>query len=206
MVGLKELVTGLLTSRPKWDPKSLCIYDLSFSGVFYFGIIVNMGKRNYLVEGVSGTGKSSVCDELQKRGYQAINGDKELAYQGNPSTGQSTYGFTHEHHIWDINKLKSIAEDDSHEATFFCGGSRNFNKFIDLFDKVFVLEVDVNTLNDRLDSRPDNAWGRNPDQRELILKLHASKEDIPAGGVVIDATVPLEQVVDEIINQTQLEQ
>jgi broad-specificity NMP kinase len=40
-----------------------------------------MAKKNYLVEGVSGTGKSSVCDELQRRGYKAINGDKELAYR-----------------------------------------------------------------------------------------------------------------------------
>jgi hypothetical protein len=43
-----------------------------------------MGIRNYLIEGVSGTGKTSVCDELQRRGYHAIHGDRELAYQGDP--------------------------------------------------------------------------------------------------------------------------
>jgi broad-specificity NMP kinase len=31
-----------------------------------------MGIRNYLIEGVSGTGKTSVCNELQRRGYYAI--------------------------------------------------------------------------------------------------------------------------------------
>jgi predicted ATPase len=31
-----------------------------------------MAKRNYLVEGVSGTGKSSVCDELRRRGYKLL--------------------------------------------------------------------------------------------------------------------------------------
>jgi predicted ATPase len=30
-----------------------------------------MGMRNYLIEGVSGTGKTSVCKELQRRGYFA---------------------------------------------------------------------------------------------------------------------------------------
>jgi len=30
-----------------------------------------MGKRNYLIEGVSGAGKTAVCTELQRRGYQA---------------------------------------------------------------------------------------------------------------------------------------
>jgi len=41
-----------------------------------------MAKRNYLIEGSSGTGKSAVWEELQKRGYKAINGDMELAYRG----------------------------------------------------------------------------------------------------------------------------
>jgi hypothetical protein len=49
-----------------------------------------MGKRNYLIEGVSGTGKTSVCQELRRRGYLAINGDRELAYQGDPTTGEKT--------------------------------------------------------------------------------------------------------------------
>jgi broad-specificity NMP kinase len=59
-----------------------------------------MGIRNYLIEGVSGTGKTSVCKELQRRGYHAINGDNELAYQGDPETGKPKDGGGHENHIW----------------------------------------------------------------------------------------------------------
>jgi broad-specificity NMP kinase len=40
-----------------------------------------MGIRSYLIEGVSGTGKTSVCKKLQRRGSHAINGDTELAKQ-----------------------------------------------------------------------------------------------------------------------------
>ncbi|MCB0912089.1 MAG: hypothetical protein KDB60_10795 [Propionibacteriaceae bacterium] len=40
-----------------------------------------MGVRNYLVEGVSGSGKTTVCRELQRRGHHAVNGDTELAYR-----------------------------------------------------------------------------------------------------------------------------
>jgi hypothetical protein len=65
-----------------------------------------MGKRNYLIEGVSGTGKSSVFKELRVRGYSAIDGDNEFAYQGDPRTGKRTEGFFHENHIWDIDKVK----------------------------------------------------------------------------------------------------
>ena len=67
-----------------------------------------MGIRNYLIEGVSGTGKTSVCDELQRRGYYAIHGDRALAYQGDPSTGAPLDGRAHEHHIWDIDRVKAL--------------------------------------------------------------------------------------------------
>jgi broad-specificity NMP kinase len=43
-----------------------------------------MARSNFLIDGVSGTGKTSVCKELERRGYQAIHGDRELAYQGAP--------------------------------------------------------------------------------------------------------------------------
>jgi hypothetical protein len=119
-----------------------------------------MGKRNYLIEGVSGTGKSSVRQELRRRGYVAIDGDRELAYQGDPTTGEKTEGFGHEQHIWDGEKGRRLAANQDDEATFFCGGSRNFKQFIDLFDEIFILDVDAETLNERLDSRPDDDWGK----------------------------------------------
>jgi broad-specificity NMP kinase len=64
-----------------------------------------MAKNNYLVEGVSGTGKSSVCAELRNRGYRAIDGDKELAYRGNPETGERLNKLGHDTHIWDVEKV-----------------------------------------------------------------------------------------------------
>ena len=162
-----------------------------------------MGKRNYLIEGVSGTGKSSVWQELRRRGYAAINGDRELAYQGDPTTGEKTEGFSHEHHIWDVEKVRRLAANQDDEVTFFCGGSRNFNQFIDLFDEIFILDVDAETLNERLDNRTDNDTGKSKSERELILRLHATKEDLPSIGIVIDATQPLVSVVDEILRHVR---
>ncbi|MCM2998607.1 AAA family ATPase [Paenibacillus cellulositrophicus] len=160
-----------------------------------------MGIRNYLIEGVSGTGKTSVCKELQRRGYHAIHGDRELAYQGDPETGIRTDGITHEHHIWHVDKVKALVANQDEAVTFFCGGSRNFSKFIDLFDGVFVLDVDLDTLNRRHDERPEDEWGGKPSERKLIARLHQTKEDIPKNGMIIDATTPIEHVVDEIIRQ-----
>ena len=173
-----------------------------------------MGMRNYLIEGVSGAGKTAVCTELQRRGYQAIHGDRELAYQGDPETGQPTDTNTHEHpeiftsdhHIWDVEKVKALVANKDEAVTFFCGGSRNFAKFIELFDGVFVLEVDLDTMNRRIDERvalDPTDFGGKPAERELAVRLHQTKEDIPKNGIIIDATPPLARVVDEILRQCE---
>lgn len=162
-----------------------------------------MGRRNYLIEGVSGTGKTSVCDELLRRGYPAIHGDRELAYQGDPATGIAVTGSVHAHHLWRVDAVKALADNKNQTVTFFCGGSRNHQDFIDLFDDVFVLEVDLATLRRRLADRPDDEFGGMPAERELIERLHRSKDSTP-DGIAIDAAGPLVAVVDRILQLTAL--
>lgn len=161
-----------------------------------------MGRRNVLVEGVSGTGKTAVCHELGRRGFHAVNGDRELAYQGDPATGEPTDTASHEHHLWDVARVRALVADDREPVTFFCGGSRNFAQFIDLFDDVVVLDVDRETLARRLDRRGPDEWGSNPSERALVLRLHETGEDVPRNGTVVDATRPLSDVVDEILALT----
>lgn len=166
-----------------------------------------MGTRNYLVDGVSGSGKTSVCQELMRRGFAAINGDRQLAYQGDPETGHRVFGTTglevHHHHLWDAQKVRAIAMDESDPVTFFCGGSRNTKSFLDVFDGVFILTVDVDTLEARLDARGSDEWagaGR-LDERALIRQLHAAGTDTP-DGVPLDANMPLGAVVDELLRRS----
>ena len=86
-----------------------------------------MGRRNYLIEGLSGTGKTSVCDELQRRGYHAIHGDRELAYQGDPETGEPRDGSAHEHHIWNVDEVRALVADGSKPVTFLLWVAREVN-------------------------------------------------------------------------------
>tara|TARA_R100000365_G_C2719408_1_gene52376 strand:+ start:65 stop:718 length:654 start_codon:yes stop_codon:yes gene_type:complete len=168
-----------------------------------------MAVKNYLIEGSSGSGKTSVATELERRGYHAVHGDRVLAYQGDPETGarldplligqhRGNPEFISRHHIWDVAQVKALIADQSQPASFFCGGSRNFHQFIDLFDAVFVLEVDAQTLNQRLDARP-NEWGSAPAERALILRQLAEREGIPENAISIDTKVPIADVVDEIL-------
>jgi thymidylate kinase len=67
---------------------------------------------------------------------------------------------------------------------------------------VFVLEVDPDTMNRRIDERvalDPTDFGRKPEERELAVRLHQTKEDIPKKGIIIDATAPLARVVDKIL-------
>ena len=171
-----------------------------------------MGIRNYLIEGVSGTGKTTVAEELQRRGHHVIHGDRALAYVGDPETGESldepahesvtdSITWRHKHWIWNVDEVKSLLADRRHANSFFCGGARNSHRFIDLFDAVFVLEVDSDTLDRRLAARPVDEFGGKPSERDMIRRLHATKEDTPKGGVAIDATAPVERVVDEILDK-----
>ena len=54
-----------------------------------------VGVRNYLVEGVSTAGKTTVATELERRGHHVVHGDRVLAYQGDPVTGAPLPGFHH---------------------------------------------------------------------------------------------------------------
>ena len=153
-----------------------------------------MGKRNYLIEGVSGTGKTSVAEELQRRGYHVLHGDRELKYRGDPKTGEPVNEPVHEsegdkavwqqeHHLWDIDKVKSAIADHSKAISFFCGGSRNFSKFIDLLDGVFVLNVDdIETIYRRLDervARDPTDFGGKPEEKELVAECIERRKTYP---------------------------
>lgn len=111
-------------------------------------------------------------------------------------------GTSHDHHIWDVSQVQAMVADPNEHASFFCGGSRNFSKFIGLFDETFVLDVGLDTLLRRLGQRPQDEWGSEHSERDLILRLHRTKEDTPGTGIVIDATPPVADVVDAILRHT----
>jgi gluconate kinase len=182
-----------------------------------------VGVRNFLIEGVSGSGKTSVATELERRGYQAMHGDRALAYVGDPETGDPVPdGLTPDRHaancgcwdclawlserwLWDLDQVRAIASDVSQSMTFFCGGSRNFSEVIDLFDAVFVLDVDLETLLRRLKQRPEHEFGGKQSERDLVALQNRTREDrlrdrrVPDDAILIDTTQPLASVVDEVL-------
>ena len=166
-----------------------------------------MGITNYLIDGVSCAGKTTVCDELQRRGYHAIHGDRELAYWGDPHTGAPVHGCAGAQRtwMWNVEQVSALVADQTHAATFLCGGSRNADRFIDVFDGVFVLEIDLETLNRRLAARPAAEWGGSAREGASFARFQqATNEGLPTNAIIIDATAPLASIVDTILEQANV--
>ena len=169
-----------------------------------------MGVRNYVIGGVSGAGKTAVATELARRGHHAVHGDRELAYRGDPETGRPvtpptdppTALWLSQHHILDLAKVEACLDDRTRPLTFLCGAARNLVKFAHRLDAVFVLDVDAPTMNRRIAervARDPTDFGASAEERALITRLFATKEDLPPGAIHIDATGPLARVVDTIL-------
>ena len=157
-----------------------------------------MAKRNYLVEGLSGAGKSSVYEELIRRGYYAVSTDRAWAFHADDDTGLPGGPVRHDNFVWDQQKAVGALESPEPDVLFVCGSSRNRDCFLPYFTKIFNLRIDDDTMRRRLEARTDDDWALGQEGVELMVELNRSDEG-PAGAIDIDATQPLGQVVDEVL-------
>ena len=148
-----------------------------------------MAKSNYLISGLPGTGKTSVCKEFQLRGFHAIDADKAFGFQ-------TENGWT-----WRDEELNGVLDDGASEVLFICGSASNRDEYIHRFTKVFILYVDNETLKTRLTNRTNNNFGKDPAVLARQLKLNEGVKEYSTkrGRVLIDATQPVNKVVDEIL-------
>jgi gluconate kinase len=157
-----------------------------------------VAERNFLVEGLSGTGKSAVYEELVRRGHAAITTDRAWSFSADPDTGLPGGPVRHDTWMWDQRKALSELESPEPEVLFVCGSSRNRDDFLRYFAKVFNLRIDDDTMRRRLEDRTDDDWPLGREGVELMLELNRNDEG-PAGAIDIDATQPLNEVVDELL-------
>src|SRR5688500_11897701 len=131
-----------------------------------------MARRNYLVEGLSGAGKSSVYEELIRRAYTAVSTDRAWSYSADPETGLP--GGPVRHDTWMRDHQKAVCELVSREpeVLFVCGRSRNRDRFLLYFTKVFNLRIDDDTMRRRLQARTDDDWPLGQEGVELMLGLN----------------------------------
>jgi adenylate kinase family enzyme len=165
------------------------------------------------ITGNSGAGKSSVRRELQRRGYEAHDtDDDDITAWVHKATGKlveqpedesdRTKGW-YDQHEWKMSRqrVEEFAKHAKDKPVFLCGSPTNADDMLDLYDQVVCLVVDEETLQRRIASRTDHDFGKAPDELESILGWHDSFQERyrEHGAVMIDATQPIEKVVDEIL-------
>ncbi len=160
-----------------------------------------MAEYNYLVTGLPGTGKTTVQEELKSRGYNAVDADESFGFRGDPSTGRPSSDKNQLHWLWDEQKLEHLLSDVSQGGLYICGSASNREMFLDKFAKVFVLRVDDETLKQRILTRTSHDFGKDP---IVLARQLANNQGVGGyaqknGMILIDATQPIEKVVDDIV-------
>ncbi|MGX1364937.1 ribose 1,5-bisphosphokinase PhnN [Streptomyces canus] len=164
------------------------------------------------VTGNSGTGKSTVCGVLRERGYVALDGDEDgfcrwIDRANGEEVTDPPYpvpGGWLDRHGWAIvrERVEELVEESRFHITFLCGSAENEADVRDLFDLVVCLVIDEATLRHRLATRTTNAFGQHPEELAAALKWNPRMRAIyeSHGATIIDASKPVTEVVDSLID------
>jgi dephospho-CoA kinase len=170
----------------------------------------------YFIAGTAGTGKSRVCLELKAKGYEAYDVDVDgfAKWQNlvtgyvHPKSSISAVDRTPEFlstHGWHVPRkdVEALHAQAAGKLIFLCGDIGNESELHEIFDGIFALYVDDETLKHRLATRTDNDWGKQPHELMRSLEKHHKSYDNyrDLGATIIDATKPIEQVVEDILSE-----
>lgn len=171
------------------------------------------------ITGLSGSGKSTVCKELKKKGFEAYDADGEGFNRWcDMATGKVVKGNSikkidteerYKKYSWDTSrkKVEKLSKSVENKLAFLCGVSGNEETVWDLFSKVICLIIDEKTLRNRIKTRTSNDFGKIPLELEMLLEWHKSYpgDYLKQGAVAIDANRSLKMVVDDILKLTSNE-
>ncbi len=163
----------------------------------------------YLITGYPATGKSSVADELARRGYAAYDTDNLPELNHYTHKDGTPVDFSKGHvedqseieSVWDKAKLKELLR--SADQVFICAVTSRQHEFYDQFDKIFVLTIDETTLKHRLLTRTTNDFGKHPNELKMLVDGRKGFEEqmLKERAIPINATQPLSDVADCILDQ-----
>lgn len=170
----------------------------------------------YFITGISGSGKSTILEELRAHGYESYDVDEAgpvTAKWHNDKTGfvhpkssikkeDRTPEFLAEH-SWKVSssEVAELARQIGSKPVFLGGSIANEQEIRHLFDSIFALAADDKTLKYRLAHRATNDWGKNPHELEYTLAVNHELEERyrKFGYTVIDASQPLNIVLGSIL-------
>lgn len=168
--------------------------------------------KRILLTGISGVGKSTVTNELARRGYKAVDADgdefsewvevsdelKEAA--GSPVEANRDW-------VWRENRITELLSMENNKLLFVSGCAANMGRFVGQFDHVILLTAPADVLVERLQTRTNNAYGKHPDEVAHVLGLKERVEPLlrSVAEHEIDTSAPLDDVVITVLRLVQVQ-
>lgn len=115
-----------------------------------------------LVTGMSGTGKTTVLDELARRGHTTVDTDYD--------------GWVLADGTWDEQRIALLLA--SNADVVVSATVENQGRFYDRFDHVVLLSAPLDVLLERLSARTTNPYGKSPEDRAEVAGYLESVEPL----------------------------
>lgn len=157
-----------------------------------------------LITGMSGTGKTSVIEELLLRGHHAVETDDDewLEWRTVPGIPGLDAGETVRDRVWREDRIRRLLDLAGDEPLVVSGCVSNQGRFYDRFDHVVLLSCAPGILFERLATRTTNSFGKAPEEREAIRRQIDVVEPMLRAGADLEidtGATPLDGVVARVI-------
>jgi shikimate kinase len=143
-----------------------------------------------LVTGMSGAGKTTVLDELRRRGHLTVDTDYD--------------GWGLPDGTWDEGRMQRLLTSCSDVVV--SGTVENQARFYDHFEHVVLLSAPLAVLVERVSGRTNNPYGRTPQQRAEIARYVDTVEPLLRRGATLELdgrrpATELADVVEDLVTR-----
>jgi dephospho-CoA kinase len=159
-----------------------------------------------LITGMSGTGKSTVIQELAARGYKAIDLDSDAWSEWTIDPGDGPGGRAGEPDwTWREDRIRQLLATEDADILFISGCSSNQGRFYPQLDHVILLTAPAEVLVARLASRTSNPYGKDPAERARVLYHLETVEPVlrRTATAVVDTSASVADVVRQVMDIVQ---
>lgn len=137
-----------------------------------------------LITGMSGAGKTTVLDELRRRGYLTVDTDDD--------------GWELPDGNWDEPRMTRLLA--AHPDLIVSGTVSNQGQFYDFFEHVVLLSAPLVVLLDRVRRRTINPYGKTSGQRAEIRRYLEEVEPLlrRSSSLELDGQLPVSRLADTL--------